>query len=210
MSMRVVSALATTLAFSSFAGAAQEGSRQIQKWVDDQGTVHYGDAPPPEAVKNGRSVLNDQGVVVRQVPRQLTTEEAAVARMQQEQASRRKAQDSFLLTTYTRVADIERARDDQLALIDGQITLAKANVENSDERLDSLRKRMSSFRPYSTAGNARPVPDQLAGEVVQALNERRSAQETLSKHEVRRQETSAKFAGDISRYKELTSRPSIR
>lgn len=196
------------IAFAPLAGSAAE--RDIQRWVDDKGVVHYGDAPPPEAAKNGRAVLNEYGVVVHQIPRQLTADEAAAARLEQEQASRRKAQDSFLLTTYTRVADIERARDDQLALIDAQIELARTSVTNAEVRLQSLQQRMSKFRPYAAAMTARRVPDHLAAEVVRALSERRSAVETLARHEQRRVEMEAKFSADISRYQELTSRPSIR
>src|SRR5690606_2579808 len=113
------------------------------------------------------------------------------------------------LTTYTRVSDIERVRDDQLGLIDAQIELARSSMAASEQRLEALGKRMANFRPYSTT-NTRRVPDTLAGEVVQALGERRSVQQTLARHEARREETRDKFDADIIRYQELTSRPSIR
>lgn len=200
-------ALATSVALAgTFAGAAE---RTIQRWVDENGVVHYGDVPPPEATRTERTVLNDQGVPVRQIPRQMTPEEAAVAQRQREEEARRRAQDSFLLTTYTRVADIERVRDDQLGLIDAQLELARSSLAASEQRLEALGKRMANFRPYSTQ-NTRRVPDTLAGEVVQALGERRTMHETLARHEARREETQAKFDADITRYRELTSRPSIR
>lgn len=198
-------ALATCLAFS--AGAAD---REIQRWVDENGVVHYGDAPPPEAARTGRAVLNQQGVIVRQIPRQMTPDEAAVAQKQREEEARRKAQDSFLLTTYTRAEDIERVRDDQLALIDAQIELARGSLGNSEQRIESLQKRMAGFRPYSDAPGARRVPDSLAVEVIAAVGEKRSVQATLARHQSRRDETHAKFDADISRYRELTNRPSIR
>lgn len=200
-------ALATSMALASVQSAAAE--RTIQRWVDDKGVVHYGDAPPPDAVRIDRTVLNEQGVPVREIPRQLSPEEAAVAQKQREEEARRRAQDSFLLTTYTRVSDIERVRDDQLGLIDAQIELARSSLVASEQRLEALRKRMSGFSPYSEQSTRR-VPDALAGEVVQALGERRSVRETLARHEARREETRAKFDADIIRYRELTSRPSIR
>lgn len=203
----VLIAVATSLALGSLAGAAE---RTIQQWTDENGVVHYGDAPPPDAARRDRTVLNEQGVAVRQIPREMTPEEAAEARRQQEIEARRKAQDSFLLTTYTRVSDIERVRDDRLALIDSQIELARGSVASSEQRLQALSKRMSSFRPYSTAASARRLPDTLAAEAVQALGERRSVLETLARHEQRREETRAEFDADIARYRELTNRPSIR
>jgi hypothetical protein len=207
-------ALAISLSFAtlmaSAAGTSGSSGRDIQQWTDENGVVHYGDAPPPEAIKNGRTVLNPQGVPVRNYPAQMTTEEAAAQRRKQEEESRRKAQDSFLLTTYTKVSDIERVRDDQLALIDSQIELSRGSLAASEQRLDSVQKRMVSFRPYSSAANARPLPDKLAGEAIQVLGERRSMQATLLKLEQRKEETRAKFDADIARYRELTSRPSIR
>lgn len=202
----ILIAVATSIAMS-VAGAA---GREYQRWVDEKGVVHYGDAPPPEAAKSQRAVLNDQGVVVKEIPKQKTPEEAAAAQQELENAARRKAQDSFLLTTYTKVNDIERARDDQLGLIDSHIELARGSLASSDQKLQSIRGRMDNFKPYSTAAGARRLPDALAAEAVQALSERRSMQETLARHEQRKEEVRAKFDADISRYRELISRPQIR
>jgi hypothetical protein len=201
-------AVATSVAL--LCAVAHAADRNIRRWVDEKGVVHYGDAPPPEAIKNGSTVLNPQGVPVQQYPRQLTPDEAAAAKQNLETESRRRAQDSFLLNTYAKVSDIENARDDQLELIDSHIDLAKGSVLSSDQKLESLRSRMEKFRPYSAAPNARRVPDALADEVVHALGERRTIRETLGKHEQRKEETRAKFAADIARYRELINRPSIR
>jgi hypothetical protein len=203
----VLFALAASLVHATLVDAAQG---TIRSWKDANGVTHYGDAPPPEAIKNGTAVLNEQGVVVRQIPRQKTVEEAAAERRQQEEDARRRAQDSFLINTYTKVGDIERLRDDQLTLIDSQIELARGSVTSNEQRLEALKKRMGNFRPYSTSENARRLPDPLAAEVVQTLGERRSLQDTLAGLETRRTETRGKFDADIARYQQLTNRPSIR
>ncbi|MDQ2640995.1 MAG: DUF4124 domain-containing protein [Pseudomonadota bacterium] len=208
MNKPLVVAVATSVAM--LAASLHAAERTIRRWVDANGVVHYGDAPPPDAAKTGSTVLNRQGVPVREIPRQMTPEEAAAARQQLEEESRRKAQDSFLLTTYTKVSDIERARDDQLALIDSHIELAKGSVASVEQRLGSLRQRMGNFKPYSRSPNARRVPDVLANEAVYALAERRSTQEVLEGHQKRRDEMSAKYDGYITRYLELINRPSIR
>lgn len=202
----ILIAVATSIAMS----VASAAGREYQRWVDEKGVVHYGDAPPPEAAKSQRAVLNDQGVVVKEIPKQKTPEEAALAQQELENAARRKAQDSFLLTTYTKVNDIERSRDDQLGLIDSHIELARGSLASSDQKLQSIRGRMGNFKPYSAAAGARRLPDALAAEAVQALSERRSNQETLARHEQRKEEVRAKFDADISRYRELVSRPQMR
>lgn len=201
-------AVATSVAL--LCATALAADRTIRRWVDENGVVHYGDAPPPNAVKNGSEVLNRQGVPVKQIPRELSPDEAAKAQQQLEEEARRRAQDSFLLNTYTKVSDIERARDDQLALIDSHIELARGSVASVDQRMASVRQRMGNFKPYSQASNARRVPDALANEAVHALAERRSTQEVLEGHEKRKAEVRSKFDADIARYQELVSRPSIR
>lgn len=208
MRRSVLIALSTSAALACMLVGAAE--RTIQKWVDENGVVHFGHAPPPDAVKTDRTVLNAQGVPVGQIPRQRTPEEAAAEQKRREEEERRRAEDTFLLTTYTRVADIERLRDDQLSLIDAQIELARSSLAAIDEQIQALARRMSNFRPYSSSPNARRLPDALAGEVVQALGQRRSLKETLARHEQRREETRAKYQGYITRYLELTSRPTIR
>lgn len=202
----VLIAVATSLA-ASLAGAA---GREIQQWTDENGVTHWGDAPPPEATKNGGTVRNAQGVIIKEYPKQMSPEEAAKAQQEIENAARRKAQDSFLLTTYTKVEDIARARDEQLALIDSHIELARGSLASSDQKLQSLRGRMGNFKPYSSAANARRLPDALAGEAVQALSERRSMEETMARHEQRKNDVRDKFDADITRYRELVNRPSMR
>lgn len=191
-------------------GSAGAADRAIQKWTDENGVVHYGDAPPPEAVKGGRTVLNPQGVPVRQYPAQMTPAEAAAAKQQLEEENRRKAHDSALLRNFDRVEDIERVRDERLNQIEGQLQLARATLGNSEQRIEALSKRMAAFRPYAKSESARRVPDTLAGEVVQALGERRSMQQTVASKEAERDSTRASFDADIARYRELTNRPSIR
>ena len=180
------------------------------RWVDNNGVTHYGDRVPPEYAAQGRSELNSQGVPMREFPRQLTTAEAAEAQKIAADEARRRQHDSFLLTTYSHVSDIERLRDERLALIDGQMEIARGSISNSDQRLAGLQTRMAGFRPYSDAPNARRMPDQLADELVRALKERHGLQTALDSREQQKNDLRAQFDGDIARYLQLTTRPASR
>jgi hypothetical protein len=186
---------------------AQSSSKKSYRWVDSKGVTHYGDSVPPEYSAQGRSELNSQGVPVREFPRQLSPAEAEVAQQTATDAARRRQHDSFLLTTYLQVADIEQLRDERLALIDAQMDIARGSLGTSDQRLAALKTRMANFRPYSSAASARRVPDQLAEEVVRALSERRGLETSVSSREKEKAELSAQFNADIARYRELTTRP---
>lgn len=209
----VLLALAISLALCPVALDAQEKSgkgTKSYKWVDDHGITHYGDTVPPEYSKQERSELNAQGVELRQLPRQLSPEEADAAQKVAAADSRRRQHDSFLLTTYTRVQDIEQLRDERIALIDGQMEIARGSIETTQQRLKDLEQRMRTFVPYSTSTNARRIPDQLAEEVVRTLRERDQLHEALKSRETEKTGLRAQFDADISRYRELTTRPAGR
>jgi hypothetical protein len=213
-------ALAVSLALSPMLPAAQNNNRNTQsapskgtksyKWVDDQGITHYGDTVPPEYARQGRSELNAQGVELRALPRQLTAEEADIEQKKAAAEARRRQHDSFLLTTYTRVADIEQLRDERIALIDSQMEIARGSIDSNQQRMKELESRLRTFLPYSTSPNARRVPDQLAEQVVRAMNEREQLLAGLKKREKEKSELRAQFNDDIARYRELTTRPSDR
>ncbi len=81
--------------------AAESGKGKSFRWVDNQGVTHYGDSVPPEYASQGRAELNRQGVALREVPRQLSPAEAAVAQKAAAEVERRRQRDNFLLSTYT-------------------------------------------------------------------------------------------------------------
>ena len=198
--------LATTAGWS----AEQKGNKTY-RWVDDKGVVHYGDMVPPEYARQGRSELNSQGVSLREYPRQLSSEEAAAAQQTAAEVNKRKQHDQFLLTTYTTARDIEQLRDERLALIDGQMEIARGSIASVSQRLTTLERRVRTFKPYSSATNARLLPDKLAEEVVRALQERRSLQEALASRETEKLQMRAQFDTDLVRYRELmANRSTVR
>jgi hypothetical protein len=188
--------------------AAGPGSTApVYKWVDANGTVHYGDSVPAEFAQTERSVLNDQGVEVGHVAGLKSAEEQAAAAQAAEAAKRRAQHDQFLLSTYVSTKDIERLRDERLEQTDGQIKASATYVDTLSARLAVLQDRAGHFKPYSSDPNAQRMPDDLAEELVRTLNEARSQRQAL---EIKRREQAdmrAQFEADIQRYRELTASP---
>ncbi|MEO8315839.1 MAG: DUF4124 domain-containing protein [Pseudomonadota bacterium] len=209
-SRNLIAAVGAIILFHGMAGAATTGSGKAYRWVDRNGVVHIGDSVPPEYASQGQSELNSQGVPLRETQRQLSPAEEAAAQQSSAEAAKRRQRDSFLLSTYSRVRDIEQLRDERLVLLDGQMEIARSSVGSTNQRLVSLRDRMRNFQPYSAAPNARRMPDQLAEEVVRALKEQRSLQEVLASRESEKNQLRNQFDADIARYRELTSRPASR
>ncbi len=190
-------------------GSGAAGAKTF-RWVDDKGVTHYGDSIPPEYAQGRTAELNSQGVAVREYPARLSPADQAVVQEKEETAAKRRQHDRFLLTTYVSARDIEQLRDERLTQIEAQITASKGYVEAVDARLASLHKRASNFKPYSTNPAARRMPDALAAELVQTLNEGRSQRETLVAKQKEQQTLRDTFQADIDRYRELIVSQGLR
>jgi hypothetical protein len=186
--------------------AAPSSSKQggiAYKWVDEQGVVHYGDHIPPQYAQQDREVLNSQGVPVGHVEAAQTPEQTAAAALKKAEVFKQRQHDSFLISTYTSVKDIEALRDVRLDQLQGQRTAAEQYVESLRSRLGSLQVRAVSFQPYSANPDARRMPDDLAENLVRTLNEVRVQSAALAAKSEEEKTLRAQFDADIQRYREL-------
>ncbi len=180
------------------------------RWVDEQGVVHYGDRVPPQYAQKERSIINSQGVEVRTLDAQKSPEQIAVEARQQQETIKQKQHDSFLLTTYTSVKDIEALRDERLDQLKAQRVAADQYVETIHSRLAALQSRALGFRPYSDKRTARRLPDDLAEDLIRTLNEMRTQNVALSAKGAEETLLRSQFQTDIERYRALHTQPPIQ
>jgi hypothetical protein len=173
------------------------------KWVDEHGVTHYGDSVPAQYAKKESSVLNKQGVEIGRNDAQKSPEQVAEEARQQELIVRQKQHDAFLLTTYTSVKDIEALRDERLAQLSGQRRAAEAYIDGLNSRLGALQARVMSFKPYNESASARRLPDDLAEDLIRALNEMRTQRMALVSKGEEETTLRAQFQSDIDRFQEL-------
>jgi hypothetical protein len=202
-------AVALLCAAGCLAHAAEKGG-VTYRWEDENGITHYGDRIPPQYARKESSVLNKQGVEVGRTDAQKSPEQLAEEARQQEAIIRQKQHDSFLLTTYTSVKDIESLRDERLEQISGQRRAAEAYMEGLRGRLSALQSRALNFKPYNDKPTARRMPDDLAEDLMRTLNEMRSQKTALLAKDTEENTLRAQFQSDIDRYRELRSIRSIR
>jgi hypothetical protein len=207
MSMRapriVFSLLLASAALLPPGAHAEKNTVAAYRWVDEQGVVHYGDSIPPQYAEKAHELLNKQGIQVGHEDAQKTPEQLTEEARGQAEAFKRKQHDSFLVTTYTSVKDIEALRDTRLDQLQGQRVAAEAYVENLNSRLVALQNRAKLFRPYSPRADARRMPDDLAEDLVRTLNELRTQSNALTAKNEEVSAMRAQFQSDIERYREL-------
>jgi hypothetical protein len=175
------------------------------RWVDEQGVVHYGDHVPPEYTGKERDILNSRGVEVGHLDAQKSPEQIAADERARAAVIKQKEHDSFLMTTYTSVKDIEALRDVRLTQLKAQGAAAEQYVESLRSRLATLQARAILFKPYSSRADARRMPDDLAENLVRTVNELRVQSNAYAANGAAETQLRSQFQADIERYRELNT-----
>lgn len=192
----VVLALVTGLAAA--AAQAAEG-KQLYRWVDEKGQVHYGDRVPASSAKQGRESMKN-GVVTKVIPRELTGPELereqarqAAAKVAEDARQQRIAHDKYLLQSFASVADLQDAREMRLTSLDARITLAAKAVEDNEKTLADLRARAGSKLPE---GPLKMQIETFEGSLIDNL-------QAVRKLRDERTATATRYTADIERFKGL-------
>jgi len=165
--------------------------------VEKGNAVIYQDRAPSSREDGGHSILNKQGVVLRQV---LSREERREARIKAEEVRLSKIRDRALLATFTTEEDLVRTRDDRMGMIDGLISRLDDRIRILSDRLQVLDGRIANFEEEKGEGNA---PESLYAE---ESSIRRNIENAWSLIDAKADERSTlvdKFDEDLKRYREL-------
>jgi hypothetical protein len=174
---------------------------------DRDGHTHYSDSMPQACIGQDTEVLNANGMQLRLIEGEATRQrrlareaEEAKARKEKEQRALR---DRTLIETYLTVEDIERLRDQRLEQLDAQYRVTEQNIAHLRERQTRLQAQVARFKPYSERPNAPPLPEPLAAEMVNTVNDLRVYQESLIANRKEQQALTDQFEADVKRFKEL-------
>ncbi len=196
-------ALAALLLTAAMAAGAASGSPKFYKWVDEQGITHYGDRIPPEYASQEQHVINAHGVEVDHLDAQKTADQLAREDQQRIDAENNRNRDRNLLNTYVSLQEIERLRDQRLTLLSDQIKVTSQFLEILNGRLRKLRSNTMRYKPYSDDPRARPLPDDMAEDLVRVGSDIRTQEQNLQQKRTEDATMRAQFESDIARFKEL-------
>mgnify|MGYP000969143224 FL=1 len=168
---------------------------EYYRYTDERGiTVINRQGVPPHLIGKGYEVLSEQGRVIRVVPRAPTPEE-----YRQMQADKERAKsDRQLLMLYTRIEDIDRARDRKVADIDGQISIARGNLLSVNSLKSDLQAQAAS---QERAG--RTVSASLLKQIEDASIDQQRLQQQISRYLNSKKAIESAFARDKNRLAEL-------
>lgn len=193
------------LAIGLSAHAAQAGGGVRYRWVDAQGLPHFSDSLTDDAIKYGYDVINDQGLVVSHVQKQLSpAERAAADRQAAQQAALRQAEeqrtreDRQLLNAYPDEDSFKAAQQDALNSLDQQIKTTEVNLQSQEKALADLLTRAAEIER-----NNQPVPKFISDSIANQRNVVASQRAALARQQAERDATVQQQAQDMAHYKAL-------
>lgn len=200
---KLVYAAAISLAVVLTAHAQRAGIRY--HWRDGNGLSHYSDSLTAEALKYGYDLINDRGVVVRHVERQLTPEERVAAqKVAAEQAAQRRAEearkraDLQMLNAYGDETALKQAQKEELDTIDQQIETTRVNLHSQEKTLADLLGRAGELERGKKA-----VPKYLVDSIARQRNVVANQRTALERQQNRRDAAEQQAARQLEHYREL-------
>ena len=198
---RVLIALVAGITFSLPVAA------KLYKWVDDQGTTHYGETIPPEYANKDRSELTKSGRVVKKIevltPAEHQAEEQEKAKKSAEEKAilEQKRRDVTLTSTYSNVNEIDLARNRSLQQINARIQNNNSQLKMANDNLLGLLKESEGYIKTN-----KPIPDSLQEDLQESQARVDKLQQNLDKSLAEKAAVEARYDADKVRYKELTGK----
>jgi len=183
------------------AAVSLQAEAKLYKWVDENGTTHYGETIPPQYADRNAQTF-DKGRIRATEPR--NTDKNAPQRVrtlspEEEQAQRR---DNALLNTYSSEKEIDLARDRNLQQVEARIGSYSTLLKSAQDNLVSLQQERERLLKQN-----RKIPKSLEEDLVDAQNRIAKFQTDLDNSNEELASVKAKYAADKARYRELKGLP---
>ena len=202
---KFVLAVAISLATVLSAHAQKTATGIRYHWRDGKGLPHYSDSLTAEAMKYGYDLVNDQGMVVRHIEKQLTPEERAAAQKAvAEQAAQRQAEearqraDLQMLNAYGDEASLKQAQQEELDTIDQQINTTRLNLHSQEKTLTDLLGRAAELERTKQA-----VPKYLVDSIAQQRNVVAGQRAALERQQQHRDAAQTQATQQLEHYRTL-------
>jgi chromosome segregation ATPase len=172
---------------------------KLYKWVDKNGTTHYGETIPPEyadrdtkQLSNGRVTDRDETFNSQQLnaAKKDTPEEKAA-----KEAHRR---DDALLNSFTNEKEIDLARDRSLMQIEARINSYTTMIKSAQATVDDLHKENDNRTKKGLK-----IPQSLTDDIAGAEGRVTQLQKDLENSQKESETVKARYAAEKQRFREL-------
>jgi hypothetical protein len=180
-------------------------SRDLYRYYDGEGKMVIDYRVPAEYAGAGYEVLNEDGVVIKVVPKELTEEEKQQRNALEIQQAAAEAErerlrkwDESLLLRYSTIADIEDMRERSLRDLRIRVSILKSNRRSLKQQVENYQSQAADLE---RSGREVDV-DRL--QVIEELQREISATDrAIAEREREIQEVSTGYQADIERFAQL-------
>lgn len=178
---------------------------KLYKWVDDNGTTHYGEVVPPEYANKDKDSLKKSGLLEKRPekvdPEAVRAKEQAEAKRKVDNraAEEQKRRDNALLNTYSNENEIDMARERSLVLANARIDSNRMLLKSTHSTLDELKKEADK---RTKAG--KKIPQSLNDDIAQTEARVQKYTIAISKNEEELAAVKTRFDNEKVLYRKLT------
>ncbi|MEM6580724.1 MAG: hypothetical protein AAF699_05605 [Pseudomonadota bacterium] len=197
--------LGLTLAPMALAG-------NLYRYTNEDGVTVVDYQVPSTYVGQGYEVLNEEGMVVRVVPRELTQQEKKALNAQEELEAAARAEerrlrewDESLMLRYSTIEDIEAARERALSELRIRLSILKGNKRSLKQQVEGYQAQAADLE---RSGHQVDVARISAIEDIQSEIE--ATDRSIVDRELEIEEVSAAYQKDIERFHQLLEMVALR
>ncbi|MEI7842339.1 MAG: DUF4124 domain-containing protein [Gallionellaceae bacterium] len=177
---------------------------KLYKWVDDNGTTHYGETIPPEYANKDATHFNDKGRIDKRIDK-LTPEEQRAKKVADEKknaddkaAIESKRKDTALLSTFSNEKEIDLSRDRSLQQVEARISSINTMLKSArDSRATNVKEQTDP------AKQGKGVQKVLLEDIAQDDARIAKLEKELAQNEQELATVKARFEADKLRFREL-------
>jgi len=181
------------------AAVSLNAEAKLYKWVDENGTTHYGETIPPRYANRDTQTLDNGRLQERESSRNKPGQSNKVKTEEEVQAERH---DNALINTYSSEQEIDLARDRNLQQVEARISSYSTLLKSANENLVGLQQE----RDRIVAQN-RKIPKSLEEDLDEAQQRIDKFQADLNTSNEELDAVKARYAADKARYRELKGMP---
>lgn len=177
---------------------------KLYKWVDSNGTTHYGETIPPEYA-NREAVKLEKGRIEKRGDKK-TVSQIAVQKDPAAEKARIEAErhDNALLNTYSSEKEIDLARDRNLQQVEARTSSFLTMLTSAQENLVALQKEAEVMTKQG-----RKVFKSLEEDIEEAKARIEKLRGDLNNSLKENEAVRARYAADKARYRELKGLPPV-
>jgi hypothetical protein len=172
---------------------------KLYKWVDANGTTHYGETIPPEYANRDTKQLENGRITDRKDTFDTGKLNSKKAETPEDKAvidARR--HDEALLNSYTNEKEIDLARDRNLTQIEARLSSYTTLLKSAQATLDSLHQESDS-----RTRKGLKIPQSLTDDIAASEARVGEMQKALEENQKESDAVKARYAADKKRFREL-------